>query len=414
MKPLLLLSLLLAGAAGMAQPVIRPAPPDLPDDAVSRQLIGEEPAVVQTRHALEAARQRAQGLSAGAHEWTARGSLQQRRERSSGVDTREWTVGLERAIRVAGKAGIDRELGEAQLRLARARHDEARHEAARELLTLWLDWTAAQRVLRLWQEQQQAAQDNLEAVDKRRRAGDASRLELNSARVDLAEVQRQHSAARADEARARARLRGRFPDLSLQPVPDTVPEALGGELAMWRERILDESDALRIAREEARVAALQAARARADRVADPTLGVYASSERSGAERVVGLSFSMPIGGGYRRAQELESQQLAQAARAGVERRQRELDAEIAAGAAEASGSLERWRIAAQALEASRENLRLTQRAYALGEADLQTLLLARRQGIDAALGAEQARIDAQRVRYRFFVDAHLIWGLHDE
>lgn len=57
------------------------------------------------------------------------------------------------------------------------------------------------------------------------------------------------------------------------------------------------------------------------------------------------------------------------------------------------------------------NARLTQRAYAAGEADLQTLLLARRQGIDAALGAEQARTDALRSRYRLLIDAHLIWGL---
>ena len=50
----------------------------------------------------------------------------------------------------------------------------------------------------------------------------------------------------------------------------------------------------------------------------------------------------------------------------------------------------------------------------LGEADLQGVLLARRQLVDAALGATQARVDALKARYRLLVDAHLIWGLQDD
>jgi hypothetical protein len=47
------------------------------------------------------------------------------------------------------------------------------------------------------------------------------------------------------------------------------------------------------------------------------------------------------------------------------------------------------------LAAGRQNTVLTQRAYTLGEADLQTLSLARRQAVDAL-----------RPRYRLLVDAH--------
>ena len=64
--------------------------------------------------------------------------------------------------------------------------------------------------------------------------------------------------------------------------------------------------------------------------------------------------------------------------------------------------------------ATRENAPLTQRAYALGEADLQALWLARRQSVEALLGAAQARADARRVRYRPLVDGHLIWDLADD
>ncbi|REN19571.1 TolC family protein, partial [Mycobacterium tuberculosis] len=55
--------------------------------------------------------------------------------------------------------------------------------------------------------------------------------------------------------------------------------------------------------------------------------------------------------------------------------------------------------------------RLTQRAYALGEADLQSLLLARRQFLEASRSALEARADALRANYRLLVDAHLIWDL---
>ena len=75
------------------------------------------------------------------------------------------------------------------------------------------------------------------------------------------------------------------------------------------------------------------------------------------------------------------------------------------------GSTERWRLAEQAAAAARDSARLTQRAHALGETDLQTLLLVRRQSLDASRAALEARVDALRWNYRLLIDAHLIWDL---
>ena len=155
-------------------------------------------------------------------------------------------------------------------------------------------------------------------------------------------------------------------------------------------------------------------RAKADRTADPTIGVHAGYEASRAERVVGLSFSIPLGGTYRAAQSREALQQADAARDALEAERRELEMEIAGALAEAGGGIERWKSAEAALAASSENARLSQRAYALGEGDIQGVLLARRQSLDAALGALQARIDALRARWRLWVDAHLIWKLAED
>lgn len=414
LKLLTLPALLFASVLALAQPTPRPVPPDLPGNEAGQLLINEDPSVVQARHAMEAARERAVALAAGSYEWTAKASLQRRREELGGANYREWTAGIERAIRIGGKAGIDRELGATHERLAKAQYGEARREAARELLGFWMDWMAAERARQLWLEQQQLAQDNLAAVVRRRSAGDASLLEENSARVDVAEVQRQLSTARNEEAKARARLRGHFPTLTLQLAQTAEPQQLDGEPGQWRERILDESDELRVVREEQRLATLQAARARANRISDPTVGVYTSSERGGSERIVGLSLSMPFGSAARSASEREAARLAEAAQAAVEAKQREIEAEVAQNLADAAGSLERWRFAQAAQAASRDSLRMTQRAYSLGESDLQSLLQARRQGVEAALGGEAARIDALRAHYRLLVDAHLIWGLQDE
>ena len=263
-------------------------------------------------------------------------------------------------------------------------------------------------------EQLAFAETNHQAVQSRQRAGDASLLDLNVARADVLEVQRQRSAAVTDEAKARARLRGRFPQLSFAPVPLAEPRELDWQEAQWRERILAESDPLRIAAGQLRKAELTASRSRADRVPDPTFGVFTGSEANRSERIVGLSVSIPLSGTYREARMRQALQEAEVARASLERQRSAQESEIAETVLDANGALARWRLSELGLATTRDSARLTQRAYTLGEADLQALLLARRQSLDAATAAVQARVQALRRHYRLLVDAHLIWGLADE
>lgn len=405
-------------AAGPAAPAphwaAQAAPADLPANAVASALIDADPTVEQARHALQAARHRSGMLEAGPYEWTAKAMAQRRSYRSGEPSTSDWSAGLERTLRSGAKAALDRQSGQALLRQAQARLGEARHEAARALLTLWLTWVAAERTRALWDEQGVLAEAHVQAATQRRKAGDASMLTQNAAAADRAEVQRQQSLAANEAAKARARLAARFPTLALSAPSLGDPQPIAPDAALWRQRILAESDSLRIAEQAFRRAALAAERAQADRSPDPTVGVHAGLDASRAERVIGLSLSIPFGAGYRDAQAAEAMRLADAAGSAVQAHQRELEAEIAEALADAQGSLERWKFAEAATTATRENARLTQRAFALGEADLQALLLARRQSVEALLGAAQARTDALRARYRLLVDAHLIWALADD
>jgi hypothetical protein len=62
-----------------------------------------------------------------------------------------------------------------------------------------------------------------------------------------------------------------------------------------------------------------------------------------------------------------------------------------------------------------DNSRLMARAYTLGEADLQSLLTARRQATTAAQNALSAKVAASRNYYALLVDAHLVWDMaHEE
>lgn len=397
-----------AGAQGVA------TPRDLPATELAVAWIDKDPAVVEARRALAAAGHGAAVLAAGPHEWTANASTQRRNVGGVG-NTTEWSVGVERGIRIGGKAGLDRQLGEADIEIGRARVGEARREVARALSDLWLDWLAARGAQTLLKEQLSFAEANLAAVEKRRRAGDASALDLSIAQSDLAEVRRQASQADTSLAKARAKLKLRFPEASLAPisvVSDPVeppwPEAL------WRERILGAADTLKIAQGQLRRAELAASRTRADKVSDPTVGVFTSSEAFRNERVIGISVSIPFGGTVRERRLQQSLQEVEVARAALDRVRLGVEAEVAETYADAVGSVERWRIADRGAEAARESARLTQRAYTLGELDLQSLLLVRRQSVDALRAAAEARADALRSNYRLLIDAHLIWDLAND
>jgi outer membrane protein TolC len=399
-------ALLIAGLAA-AQEVAMPK--DLPPTVQAQAWIDKDPAVVEARRALDAAGHGAAVLAAGPHEWTANASTQRRNVGGVG-NTTEWSVGVERGIRIGGKAGLDRQLGEVDIEIARARVSEARHEAARALSDLWLNWLAAHSAQALLKEQLSFAETNLAAVDKRKRAGDASALDLSIAQSDLAEVRRQASQADSTLAKAGAKLKLRFPEATLAPAALSDPAEPMWPEARWRERIVAEADPLKTAKRLVRRAELTASRTRADKVPDPTVGVFTSSEAFRNERVIGISVSIPFGGTVRERRLQQSLQEAEVARAALDRARQGIEIEIAETHADAVGGLERWRIAERGAEAARESARLTQRAYALGEVDLQSLLLVRRQSLEALRAAGEARADALRWNYRLLIDAHLIWN----
>lgn len=400
-------------AAGVAHAAPLPPTPGLLPTPVVLPLLDQDPQVAAARAEREMLRQDAALAQASPYEWTARLSTQRRRV-DPGPGYKEWNAGLERTLRLPAKAGADRQLAAALLEEGDARYGEARHETARELLGLWLDWASAEQASALAGLQVRAAADNLAIVEKRVKAGDAARLDASLARADLAEQQRAEHEAKTAGAVAWARLHARFPGFSREfsalptPVPPSAPPAF------WRERILSESDELKVAQAQLGKARALAARAGAERTPDPTVGIYTASETGGRERITGVSLSMPIPGSQRNTRASRAVQAAEVAMQQVELKKRELEAHIDAQVANAQGAHEGWQAGEAGAAAMQENVRLTQRAYSLGEAGLQELLAARRQGAAAAHSALDARTAAARAYYALLVDAHLVWDMEHE
>lgn len=402
--------IMVAGSAYALQP---PNVPGLLPTEIARPLLEQDPRVAAARAGLEVAKQESSILDKSPYEWTGK-ALGQRRSLDTGPRYREWNVGIERTIRLPGKGSADRNIGKATIEESEARYGEALHESARELVSLWLDWLAAERGRELAAINLQAVQENLQSVDKRTRAGDASKLDLNLANAELAEQKRMDNDARTQASAAWARLSARFPGINRQSVLLPSPMLIAENEALWRDRIITESEELKVVQTQLRIAQAQADRAQADRVPDPTFGVYTASEVGGRERISGVTVSIPLPGGLRDSRSAKALAAVEVARHAVDLKQRELEAEIASSLVAARGAYQGLQIAKEGALGMQENARLMQRAYTVGDGDLQSLLLVRRQATAAANGALQAQLAALKAYYGLLIDAHLIWGLeHD-
>ena len=412
MKRILLICLLIVARVGSAASAI--APPGLLPTSHARALLDQDPSVAAARAGLEVALQEAGILDQSPYEWTARAASQQRRQ-EGGSRYSEWNVGIEKTLRLPAKATADRNIAQSTIAESRARYGRVLLGTARELMEAWVEWLAAERAQALAQKNLQAVQASLAAVERRTRAGDASKLDLSIARAELAEQRRMENDAKTQTAVAWSRLSTRFPGISRQVTVLPMPEAIDQDASYWQKRILEQSDELKLSQVQMQKAAAQAERARAEKIPDPTLGVYTASEVGGRERVSGITISIPIPGGARASSSAKAIAAVEVSRQEAEHKRRQVEADIAAAVAMAKGSYESLQIAGESAIAMQENARLMQRAYELGEAELQALLLARRQAITATTNALLAQVVALKSYYGLLVDAHLIWDLgHDK
>lgn len=386
--------------------------PDLPSQQVVQQALQNYPSVLAAQAGVRASEAMRERLEAGEHEFNLNAGTARRRIRDSSETPRDWSVGLERALRLPRKAELDDALGQQQVVLAHNTHGDAMHEAGRKLLAGWFSWLREHAQNEQWQQQVNILRQQLDVVVRRVKAGDAARLEEDLAQAALMQAEISLQQARLRMENAATALVRHFPLVSLPQSPVLAePQPLQEEFAYWLDLGLDHNHELLLARAGAKIAQLTARRTDADKIPDPSLGLHYISERDGSERLTGLSVSIPLPGAVRRAASAESSARAEMAAQQEALVLRRLEAEISASHNTAKSAYASWQSAKVASELMGRNEGKIARAYALGEMNLNDLLLARRQGMEARLAASLARLDAAESRYRLLLDTHQLWPL---
>lgn len=394
----------------------------LPPEAALREAVARSPAVQAADAAQRGAAARAQALRAGPHETVVRASGQRRWVHDgSGQRFTEGQIAIERPLRLGGKAESDAQLAEATQAASRVAAQDVRHEAARQLLALWF---AAQRA----GQAQQTARDNADAAaelarvtERRLRAGDAARLDAELAAAEHARMQAALATAQAAHQAAQADLQARFPGLEaartkegeaapllpdLPPLPQQPP-------AQLRLRYIEHSHEYLLAQAEETLALRQARRADLEHRPDPTVGVFATSERGGSERIAGVSLSVPLGSVHRQAQADQALADADAALSRRLAAERRLGAEFDVLWSLLAGKRAAAQAQARAATLQQGAADRALRAYLAGESGLTELLAVRRTLAEALLAERLARSEALEGDSRLRLDLHELWDFDD-
>ena len=388
----------------------------LPNPLRVAQAIGAQPEVQAARARLDAARAQARARAVGPHEVIASAIVQQRNvdEAEGGRGCREYEVQVGRAFRLPGKVALDRSIGELGVLAAELRLDDARHQAARRLLDGWTAWLRADAQRRELDAQLQALRREHAALGRRVQVGDAAQKDLDLLGVDLAQAEAQHLAASSAVDVARQALTTDFPSLPLPArVPEvTVPQPLTEPAEVWARRIVERSHEIAALEADAAQADALAARSRADRFADPTIGLRLMNDRGGAEQALGVVVSVPIGGRYRSATAAAESAAAAALHGDAAALHRDIRREAERSVEAVRVRYAQWQAQRRAWDASQAASQRVHRGWQLGELPLSDWLMAERMQRQIALNETEARIAAEEARLRVLVDSHELW--HDE
>jgi outer membrane protein TolC len=394
-------------------------PGDLPPLDQVLAAIRQAPAVQAAQALIDAEAAQRDSLEAGPHEWALRLEGARRNTQALAGNPeqryREWRAGLERPLRLPGKAALDAQIGAQGIVQAQAAFGEALHESALSLLKNWFSWLREREAVGQWQLQSESLGQQQQATRRRVELGDAPRLELLQSEAASAQAQAALAQAQLRARVAAAELGARFPALKLPAdLALTPPQPLAGSLAEWREHLLEHNHEWLLARAQTQHARLLASRADAERTPDPTLGFHMGSDRSGEEKLSGISLSIPLPGPARSSNARRASALAAASAQQEAATLAKINAEIARTFASAQAAYEAWQRAEEAAQRIEQASALTARARTLGEAALGDVLLAQRQANEARLGANSARLDALEARYRLYADTHQLWPVADQ
>ncbi|WNG25138.1 TolC family protein [Cystobacter fuscus] len=304
------------------------------------------------------------------------------------------SLGVSQRLELLGQRGARRDAAAAQLAASEARLQALRVTLATEVRGAFARLLAAEQELRLDDEGRLLAEQALRAAEERLTAGAASRIEVNTARVEMGRAahERVLSVRRRSLALAELRLLlGLEPTETPRLSEDWKPDdAEPPPLEALLERALAQRAEVKAARAELDAARAEVTLASREALPAPRLGASYSREED-AHIVQGtLGIELPL---FNRNQEARGLGAARRIRA-----QAELEATERMVRSEVALALERYQNAraamavygADVLEALQQNLALVNEAYRAGKVDFFQLLVIRRDALDARRGSIDA------------------------
>lgn len=387
---------------------------DLPPLPAVEAALHAHPMVRTAEAGVAVGEARSREIAAGPHEFNVRFEAQRRRDVPLDANFFEPAVGIERPLRLPGKGAKDKALGEATLGEARYAYGDALHETSRLLLRTWFDWQREGAAAREWQAQTEVLSRQHQAVTRRVTMGDAARLEAMLSEAQLTQAQAQLAQAETRARLAADELKRHFPALPLPAsLPDGEPRRLAEPLDQWREKIMEHSHELALARAATQRQMLAARRADAERIPDPTLGARVARERD-QEHLFSIHLSIPLPGEARSAAASAARAEGDVAAAREARILAQVEGDARRTLIQAEAAHGQWRRLAAVAARMDDNAHLLDRAWRLGEGQFADLQQSRRLAIEARLAAAQARLDAAEAYYRVLLDAHELWSLDDD
>lgn len=356
----------------------------------------------------------ARRLRAGPHEFELSGSAGSRYVEAvtandpfaTGQDYFEWSGGISRSVRLPAKRRLDQELAQLEMELADASLLAIRREVVTQFAQSWNDWQASSHQARVSAEiastGQELARMAQEQVDRgAARQVDADQLSAQAEQVVLLAEQQ-----RIQAQNARAKLASLYPSVGFPVAAEEyVPQEAEINALLANAELI--SPAQKVAALLEKKAQLTARRARADRFADPQLGVEFTDEFDGKEQGLKARFSIPIGGASRSAAASEAQSEAKVLAARLRSLDLKTQAEKKRALQTARASLQSVKTAQNYVDLSQSILERLQKAHEIGAVPVTELVIARRTVQEAQLALARERSNAARA----YLNLQILFGV---
>jgi len=336
---------------------------------------------------------------------------------ANGTRWHESMVSVETPLRFWGKRGLDADLEDKTQAYAELGYADAMHEGGRELIQLWFAYLNALAA-------EQNASTALDLTTKMQRMtqvqlkhGEVSKLDAELASAEHERTQAALAVAQAQRVSAAAMLQRRFPALAL-PSASVLRDApslptLAGSMGEMRQTYVDKNHELNLMRLQAQRLRLSADRASRERLPDPTVGVFSSRDKGGAETVNGVLLSVPLPGSakwYHHSAAVADAQAASDKVALAEQQKSAAFEGLWAAYQNKRNAADQLKSAAQRQTIAADK---SLKAYSLGEGSLADVLLIARMASDNLHAAQRMQLEVAELYALIRLDLHEMWDFDE-